>query len=126
MCFLLAASLMLVGTADEPPKIALPEGHAAYSLMTDQGAIVGFILPGSKVDIVLTEKMKNGPTKTLVIKSGLLVVAVENDLKKKNVLTLTLAVKPDDAKVLEEAAKRGVLKALLNRVDIPKEKPKDN
>src|SRR5258708_1502943 len=65
----------------EPP---LPEGHRAYAVKFEPATqIDGFIQPGIKVDVVLTEREKEGKAKSSVVLKDVLVVVVDMTEKGK-------------------------------------------
>lgn len=104
----------------DPLELALPEGHVAYSLKIDPADQQnGFFAPGTRVNLLVVEKLRGGKVRSTQVAKELLIAAVdvvndeETKLPKK--MTLTLAVKPGDAKILDEAQKKGSLKPVLAR-----------
>ncbi len=104
-------SLLILLTQNEPQKLALPEGHNAYSIKSDAKDLNRFIGPGSKVDVLLFAKVNEREIVSVML-TRVLIIAVDADSAdetKIKVYTTTLAVKPEDAKTLAEAEKKGRL-----------------
>ena len=96
-----------------------PQGKRAIALKVSNESLVGgFVLPGSKVDVVWTYRTKTGEAGTITILQNLLVLAVDVQPKdekeaKLTVNTVTLAASPEDAQKLSLAALNGELRLLL-------------
>lgn len=108
-------------------KLMLPEGHKAYVVkLPADSQVDGFILPGSKVDVLVAEKLKDGKAKTSRVLEDVLVVIVDTqpvkDERKKadpGTLVVTLAVKEKDFDKLTEAEKKGAIRLVLRKPDEP-------
>jgi len=115
--FLLAPILFTVALVDEPEvpiDPPLPEGHVAFALKFETTGAAGLITPGDKVDVVLVEKDGESKRKaSIVLRQALVVVTDTFEQKKKTIHSATLAVKPDDAKILAAAAKKGSFALML-------------
>src|SRR5207302_1397951 len=102
---------------DQPIKqtdlIWLPKGLRAYSFNVEVDAVAGFNLPGSRVDIVADMEQPDGKEAIAkVILEDRLLLAVDFR-KKEQLLTVTLAVTPEQAKKLALAGQRAKLRVLL-------------
>jgi Flp pilus assembly protein CpaB len=124
---LLAPALLSLAFADDPNKqvvASLPEGHVAYSIKFEPKPVTGSVTPGDKVDVVLVERAAQGKTKAYFVLKQALVVAVDTaETRKESVHTATLAVKPDDAKILVESEKKGKLTLMLRPPEPAAAKP---
>jgi pilus assembly protein CpaB len=100
-------------------QAVLPEGMRAMAIRVNPESLVGgFVLPGSKVDIVATTR--EGETQAQLIMQDMLVLAVDaNDTRDpergRNMMgsTATLAVTPEQATRLRVASQLGELSLLL-------------
>lgn len=107
--------------------IIIRDGMRAVSVRVDEViGVAGFVLPGTRVDVLLTlAKGSNRPqsiTKTLLQNVQTLAAgqSVQRDKegKPQTVTVITLLVSPDDAELLALAAKEGQLQlALRNTLD---------
>jgi pilus assembly protein CpaB len=110
----------------------IPKGMRAFTITTTLASgVAGFILPGNKVDVLLTIKegmastfTGGGSTTTLLHDVEILAVdqridaPAENKVDAKEMRSVTLLVSPDDANVLELGQSKGNLHlALRNRDD---------
>ncbi len=107
----------------------LPKGERAVAIrVTPESLAGGFVLPGSKVDIVFTMKRGDGDSKAQIIMQDMMVLAVDmkntRDDGENSMLgnTVTLAAKPEDSERLSLAAQLGDLRLLL-RSPLDTEKP---
>ena len=107
----------------------LKNGERAVAIrVTPESLAGGFVLPGTKVDIVFTKKRGDSDSNAQIIMQDMLVMAV--DMKKTrddgqdSMLgnTVTLAAKPEDAERLSLAAQLGDLRLLI-RNPLDSEKP---
>jgi Flp pilus assembly protein CpaB len=105
---LLTASLLTA----EPSRSVIPDGHAAYAVKVDRNTNP-FLKPGDRVDVIMTERVEERKLRSTVVARDLLLLAIEIATDEKAPLTVTVAVKPDDAKALEAMRKRGELRLLL-------------
>ena len=107
--------------------IIIRDGMRAVSVKVDEViGVAGFVLPGTRVDVMLTlDKRDNRPqavTKTLLQNVQTLAagqsVTRDKDGKAQTVTVITLLVSPDDAELLALASKEGRLQlALRNTLD---------
>jgi Flp pilus assembly protein CpaB len=75
--------------ADEPRKpVELPKGIELVTLKLDKPAAAGFVLPGSRVDVVF----KTADPKTTVVLEDLLVYAVDTTANKGEVTATSYSV----------------------------------
>src|SRR5215210_1669451 len=107
--------------------IIIRDGMRAVSVRVDEViGVAGFVLPGTRVDVLLTlDKNANRPqavTKTLLQNVQTLAagqsVTRDKEGKPQTVTVITLLVSPDDAELLALASKEGRLQlALRNTLD---------
>lgn len=125
---------------DEPllaPKIAdgstghglaplITDGMRAFTILTpsDSSGVAGFILPGNRVDVVLTvggnDELSGGGTATTLLQN-IEVLAVgqrleappQNKVEAKEMRSVTLSVTPDQAAKLSLAQTKGTLQLSL-------------
>lgn len=107
--------------------IIIRDGMRAVSVRVDEViGVAGFVLPGTRVDVLLTlDKNANRPqaiTKTLLQNVQTLAagqsVTRDKEGKPQTVTVITLLVSPDNAELLALAAKEGRLQlALRNPLD---------
>jgi pilus assembly protein CpaB len=107
--------------------IIIRDGMRAVSVRVDEViGVAGFVLPGTRVDVLLTlDKGTSRPqsiTKTLLQNVQTLAagqsVTRDKEGKPQTVTVITLLVSPDDAELLALAAKEGRLQlALRNTLD---------
>jgi pilus assembly protein CpaB len=107
--------------------IIIRDGMRAVSVKVDEViGVAGFVLPGTRVDVMLTlDKAEGRPqavTKTLLQNVQTLAagqsVTRDKEGKPQTVTVITLLVSPDDAELLALAAKEGRLQlALRNTLD---------
>ena len=107
--------------------IIIRDGMRAMSVRVDEViGVAGFVLPGTRVDVMLTlDKNPNRPqatTKTLLQNVQILAagqsVTRDKEGKPQTVTVITLLVSPDDAELLALASKEGRLQlALRNTLD---------
>ena len=107
--------------------IIIRDGMRAVSVRVDEIiGVAGFVLPGTRVDVLLTlDKNANRPqsiTKTLLQNVQTLAagqsVTRDKEGKPQTVTVITVLVSPDDAELLALAAKEGRLQlALRNTLD---------
>ena len=107
--------------------IIIRDGMRAVSVRVDEViGVAGFVLPGTRVDVMLT--LDKGPNRTQAITKTLLQnvqtlaagqsVTRDKEGKAQTVTVITLLVSPDDAELLALAAKEGRLQlALRNTLD---------
>jgi pilus assembly protein CpaB len=115
---LLALAGSAPAAAPPGPRFVLPVGHRAVALKLHvDTAVGGFVLPGSRVDVVLTERTRAG-TRSRVILKDVLVVAVETKIVAPEGArflhyTVTLAARSADVTRLALAASIGELRLVL-------------
>jgi len=108
-------------------SITIPEGMRAVSVRVDDViGVAGFVLPGTRVDVMLTlpPKLDRKETVTQMILQNMPVLAagqiVQQDAQGKpiTVSVLTLMVTPEEAELLVLAANEGKIQlALRNTLD---------
>src|SRR5690606_4207070 len=108
-----------------PPVI--PEGYRALSVRVNEViGVAGYVLPGTRVDVVATVNPTNQPpdVTTKVILTNVLVLAagtkIEQDSEQRpmSVTVVTLLVNPDEAERLTLASTEGKIQlALRNPLD---------
>lgn len=114
----------LISKEMEGLAVKVPPGMRAVAVRVTAEVIVGgFILPGSRVDVLWTYRTTNSHVGALTILQNQLVLAVDttaarNPESPQTILgaTVTLAVKPEDAQKLSLAAVNGELKLSLRNV----------
>jgi pilus assembly protein CpaB len=109
-------------------SILIPPGMRAVSVRVDEVvAVAGFVLPGARVDVLVTLDPRQGEsgTVTRVILQNIQTLAagqtVQRDLegKPQTVTVITLLVTPDQAERLTLAANEGRIQlALRNMMDV--------
>ena len=108
-------------------SVTIPEGMRAVSVRVDEViGVAGFILPGTRVDVMLTlpPKLDRKETVTQMILQNMRVLAagqiVQQDAQGKPIMVsvLTLMVTPEEAELLVLAANDGKIQlALRNTLD---------
>ena len=123
----LLAAKMSTKDAGGGLPIIIRDGMRAVSVRVDEViGVAGFVLPGTRVDVMLTlDKNNSRPqaiTKTLLQNVQTLAagqsVTRDKEGKPQTVTVITVLVSPDDAELLALAAKEGRLQlALRNTLD---------
>jgi pilus assembly protein CpaB len=123
----LLAAKMSTKDAGGGLPIIIRDGMRAVSVRVDEIiGVAGFVLPGTRVDVMLTLDNNNSrpqaTTKTLLQNVQTLAagqsVTRDKEGKPQTVTVITLLVTPDDAELLALAAKEGRLQlALRNTLD---------
>jgi pilus assembly protein CpaB len=108
-------------------SITIPEGMRAVSVRVDEViGVAGFVLPGTRVDVLLTlpPKLERKETVTQMILQNMRVLAagqiVQQDAQGKPIMVsvLTLMVTPEEGELLVLAANEGKIQlALRNTLD---------
>ncbi len=102
--------------------IKIPEGMYKYAIKTDGvKACAGFVQPGDKVDVILTESMNNGKARSGMFLRDMLVLAVDvsqnrreqGQLAQAQVNSVSLAVTSEQSLYLSSAERRGDVKLVL-------------
>ena len=108
---------------------ALHNGERAVAIrVTPESLVGGFVLPGSKVDVMMTLKRGDGDSSAQIIMQDMMVLAVDQkntrDDGQQAMLgtTVTLAAKPEESERLSLAASLGDLRLLL-RTPLDQDKP---
>jgi Flp pilus assembly protein CpaB len=108
---------------------ALRNGERAVAIrVTPESLVGGFVLPGSKVDVMMTLKRGDKDSSAQIIMQDMMVLAVDQkntrDDGQQAMLgtTVTLAAKPEESERLSLAASLGDLRLLL-RTPLDQEKP---
>jgi pilus assembly protein CpaB len=114
-----------------PPII--PEGKRALSIRANEIiGVAGYVLPGTRVDVVLTATVPNSTEPiTKIVLQNVEVVSAAQDIQKdaegkpKTVTVVTLLVTPEDAEKLTSASSQGQFQlALRNPLDLEETKTK--
>jgi Flp pilus assembly protein CpaB len=101
---------------DAIPAIPLPVGTRAFKVkVSNEGVDGGFTLPGSRVDILATERKSSEEGVTRMAVENVLVLAVGAPEGKSIAASLVLAVTPAQEKTLKQAAAAGPLHVVLRR-----------
>ena len=130
---LLKGQLLISGRLTEPgvgrglPPL-IPRGLRAVSIQTPNvsSGVTGFVMPGNKVDVVLTmhgqgSEDPSGGGRTITLLQNVTVLAVdqnieapsENMMDLKQMRTVTLVVTPQQAQELDLGQNKGVLRLTL-------------
>jgi pilus assembly protein CpaB len=98
----------------------LHEGQRAVAIrVTPESLVGGFVLPGSKVDVMFVKKRGDGDSETQIFLQNMLVLAVDmnktREADKDTMMgtTATLAATPEEAEQLSLAQALGDLRLLL-------------
>lgn len=116
---LLEARLQQPGDAVGPGTLPVPVGHRAVTVAVDEVVgVAGFVVPGSRVDVVATMDLDGMPTSRVILED-LVVLAVaqrtagEAADEPRIVPSATLAVRPDEATRLILASDRGHIRLAM-------------
>ncbi len=108
---------------------ALHNGERAIAIrVTPESLVGGFVLPGSKVDVMMTLKRGDGDSSAQISMQDMLVLAVDQkNTREDNAAamlgnTVTLAAQPEESERLSLAASLGDLRLLL-RTPLDQERP---
>ncbi len=103
----------------------IPEGHRAMTVGVDPvSGVAGFIMPGNKVDVVLTTNQgfaNNQPPVSKIVLQNVPVLAIGQIVEQQKegkplvVPTVTMDVVPNDAEKLAIASTQGKLQLVLRR-----------
>lgn len=112
---------------------AIPDGLRAVAVRVDEVvSVAGFVLPGTRVDVILTGSLtrNRGTDTSRVIIENVQVLSAGSDLEQdaegtpQDVAVVTLLVTPEDAQKLALAAVDGRIQlALRNPLDLEKREP---
>ena len=112
----------------------IPEGMRAVAVkVNDVIGVAGFVLPGTRVDIILTgsaERTGMDDTSKVILENVQVLAAGQNlerdeDGKPQNVQVITLLVSPEDSQKLALASADGRIQlALRNPLDLERTNPK--
>src|SRR5262249_47054086 len=103
-----------IGKESELSKVLAPGMRAVTIKVEIDGAVAGFVVPGSYVDVIHIEK---GEAKIILQKLRVLAVGVPDKDNKEPRNAVTLEVKADDAEKLTAATQKGKLSLALRRPD---------
>lgn len=103
----------------------IPPGMRAVSVrVNDTTSVAGFVLPGTRVDVLLTGNPEGAQTQTTTVLENVAVLATGQKLERntagepQSYPVITLLVSPDDAQKLTLAANQGKIQlALRNPLD---------
>jgi pilus assembly protein CpaB len=101
---------------------ALEPGYRAMTVkVTVNAPVAGFLLPGSRVDVILTMKGKDkDESKVFLENIQVLAISTEEKSDKEAKVVpgiVTLAVKPEQAEKLNAATRKGTLSLVLRKPD---------
>ncbi len=107
----------------------IPPGMRAVSVrVNDTTAVSGFVLPGTRVDVLLTGSPQGGEQQTTTVLENIAVIATGQKLERtaageaQSAPVITLLVSPDDAQKLALATTQGHIQlALRNPLDTKQE-----
>src|SRR5262249_39742893 len=103
-------------------RLEIPEGYKAMTVKaTADATTAGFAKPGSKVDVMFSERTQNNKARSAIIMRDMLVLAIgtvhTNDEKTRGAIlqgeNATFAVTDKQALLLNQAEERGKVKMLL-------------
>jgi pilus assembly protein CpaB len=129
--FVMNSKLAEPGTGAGLPSM-IPQGMRAVSVkVNDVVAVAGFVVPGTRVDVLLTGNPGGaGGTATTTVLQNVPVLAAGQKLQRdaegqpQNVPVITLLVSPDDAQRLTLASSEGRIQlALRNPTDVNTKAP---
>ena len=111
--------------------LAMNEGLRALSVRVDEViSVAGFVVPGTRVDVLLTMTGPGGEPTTKVILQNVQALAAgqsvekDKDGKPQTVSVITVLVTPDQAETLALASNQGKIQlALRNTLDTPGSSP---
>ncbi len=114
-----------LGPKGTPPGLVanIPKGMRAFAIeVTEQSGVSGFILPGHRVDVVLSDSSDQNSHRAESVLQNVLVLAsgrVFNRADERSVQsrTVTLALRPPEVDVLVVARARGTLSLALRGVN---------
>jgi pilus assembly protein CpaB len=113
----------LLGTDFQSLQLLMEKGQRAIALrVSAESSAAGFVLPGSRVDIVSTVQRGSEPTSQIIMQD-VLVLAVDGNFIKSSEnthmlgTTVTLAVTPEDGQRLALASSMGELRLTLRPLD---------
>ena len=123
--FLLPSKLAAENSGSGLPSLIPPGMRAVSVRVNDVVAVAGFVIPGTRVDVLLTGTPMSGkePVTTTVLENALVLAAgqrLEHSAAgdPQTVPVITLQVTPDDAQKLTLAANEGRIQlALRNLLD---------
>src|SRR5579872_6763049 len=103
----------------------IPPGMRAVSVrVNDTTSVSGFVLPGTRVDVLLTGSPEGGQTQTTTVLENIAVIATGQKLERNSAgepqttPVITLLLSPDDAQKLTLATTQGRIQlALRNPLD---------
>lgn len=113
-------------------KLIIPDGLKGMAFKASQvDAVAGFVKPGDRVDVLYTERMPTGKTRSAILLRKQMVVAVNmtNQVDEKTgaaiaqIESLTLAVTDKQGNLLTLAEQKGSLKFMLTSADAPDPTP---
>lgn len=110
----------LADAKTEGMSVALPPGERAVAIKVNAEKLVGgFVLPGTRVDILATLNNERTGKESRIILQNMLVLAVDNketkDADQRSMIgqTVTLSAKPEEAQKLSLAQSLGELQLVL-------------
>jgi Flp pilus assembly protein CpaB len=110
----------LADAKSEGLAVSLPPGERATSIKVNaEKSVAGFVLPGSRVDVLATMNSERAGKETKLILQNMLVLAVDNkdtkdaDQRSMAGQTVTLSAKLEEAQRLQLAQSAGELQLVL-------------
>src|SRR5579862_3239576 len=98
----------------------IPPGMRAVSVrVNDTTSVSGFVLPGTRVDVLLTGSPEGGQTQTTTVLENIAVIATGQKLERNSAgepqttPVITLLLSPDDAQKLTLASNQGRIQLTL-------------
>jgi Flp pilus assembly protein CpaB len=114
MPVLVALALLPRPPIDERP-VAIPKGHVAYGMRVDANSVAQ-VLPGSRVDVIVTTKKSPKVSEVRIVCEKALVLALDEEARG-NQQVITIAVTPKTAAELERHRKSGGFSIALRPID---------
>lgn len=116
---LLEARLQQPGEAAGPGTLPVPVGHRAVTVAVDEVVgVAGFVVPGSRVDVVATMDLDGMPTSRVILEDLVVLAVAQRTVgeaadEPRIVPSATLAVRPDEATRLILASDRGHIRLAM-------------
>lgn len=126
--FILPSKLAGENAGSGLPSLIPPGMRAVSVRVNDTTSVSGFVLPGTRVDILLTGSPQGGEQQTTTVLENVAVIATGQKLERNSAgdaqpsSVVTLLVSPDDAQKLTLATTEGHIQlALRNPLDTKQE-----
>ena len=122
--FILPSKLAAENAGAGLPALIPPGMRAVSVRVNDTTAVAGFVLPGTRVDVLLTGSAGSGEQQTTTVLENVAVIATGQKLERNSTgdpqiaPVITLLVSPDDAQKLTLATSQGHIQlSLRNPLD---------